>query len=128
MDSNPNEKDSIGDLGQAIGMRVRPVSDDETGVANRGTSKALVPVPGQEDSVVSQAIAIYDTNIRHLVEPEHHGEYITLDVKTGEYEFDADDLAANFRMLERHSPETLVTLRIGYPAYGTFVGWQGVFP
>ena len=53
MDSNPNEKDSIGDLGQAIGMRVRPVSDDETGVANRGTSKALVPVPGQEDSVVS---------------------------------------------------------------------------
>ena len=111
-----------------FGMRAWPVSDDETGVANRGTSKALVPVPGQEDSVVSQAIAIYDANIRHLVEPEHHGEYITLDVKTGEYEFDADDLAANFRMLERHSPETLVTLRIGYPAYGTFVGWQGVFP
>ena len=111
-----------------FGMRARPVSDDETGVANRGTSKALVPVPGQEDSVVSQAIAIYDANIRHLVEPEHHGEYITLDVKTGEYEFDADGLAANFRMLERHSPETLVSLRIGYPAFGTFVGWRGVFP
>ena len=111
-----------------FGKRVRPVSDDETGVANRGTSKALVPVPGQEDSVVSQAIAIYDANIRHLVEPEHHGEYITLDVETGEYEFDADGLAANFRMLERHSPETLVSLRIGYPAFGTFVGWRGVFP
>ena len=111
-----------------FGKRVRPVSDDETGVANRGTSKALVPVPGQEDSVVAQAIAIYDAQIRHLVEPEHHGEYITLDVKTGEYEFDADGLASNFRMLERHSPETLVSLRIGYPAFGTFVGWRGVFP
>ena len=111
-----------------FGMRARPVPDDETGVANRGTSKALVPVPGQEDSVVAQAIAIYDAKIRHLVEPEHHGEYITLDVKTGEYEFDADGLASNFSMLERHSPETLVTLRIGFPAYGTFVGWQGVFP
>ena len=111
-----------------FGKRVRPVSAHETGVANRGTSKALVPVPGQEDSVVAQAIAIYDAKIRHLVEPEHHGEYITLDVKTGEYEFDADGLASNFSMLERHSPETLVTLRIGFPAYGTFVGWQGVFP
>ena len=111
-----------------FGRRVRPVPDDETGVANRRTRKTLVPVPGQEDSVVSQAIAIYDANIRHLVEPEHHGEYITLDVETGEYEFDADGLAANFRMLERHSPETLVSLRIGYPAFGTFVGWRGVFP
>lgn len=111
-----------------FGMRAKPVSDDETSAANRGTSKALVPVPGQEHSVVSQAIAIYDANIRHLVEPEHHGEYITLDVKTGEYEFDADGLVANFKMLERHSPETLVSLRIGYPAFGTFVGWRGVFP
>ncbi len=112
----------------AFGMRVRPVSEDHAGVASRRPRETLVPAPGHENSVVSKGIAIYDAKIRHLVEPEHHGEYITLDVKTGEYEVDADDLAANFRMLERHSAETLVTLRIGYPAYGTFVGWRGVFP
>ena len=111
-----------------FGMRARPMSDDEAGVADRRTSKTLAPAPGQEHTVVSQAFAIYDAKIRHLVEPEHHGEYLTLDVKTGEYELDADSLAANFRMLERHSPETLVSLRIGYPAFGTFVGWRGVFP
>lgn len=111
-----------------FGMRARPVSDDEAGVADRRTSQTPAPAPGQEHSVVSQAFAIYDAKIRHLVEPEHHGEYLTLDVKTGEYEFDADTLAANFRMLERHSPETLVSLRIGFPAFGTFVGWRGVFP
>lgn len=111
-----------------FGMRVRPVSDGETEIVDGGTRKTLVPAPGHEHSVVSQAIAIYDTKIRHLVEPDHHGEYITLDVKTGEYDFDTDSLAANVRMLERHSAETLVSLRIGYPAFGTFVGWQGVFP
>lgn len=111
----------------AFGMRVRPVSEDQAGVAGRRPSKTLVPAPGHEHSVVSQAIAIYDAKIRHLVEPEHHGEYLALDVKTEEYDFDTDSLAANARMLERHSPETLVLLRIGYPAFGTFVGWQGVF-
>jgi len=110
-----------------FGMRVRPVSDGEAEVASRRTRKTLVPAPGHEHSVVSQGMAIYDAKIRHLVEPEHHGEYLALDVKTGEYDFDTDSLAANARMLERHSPETLVLLRIGYPAFGTFVGWQGVF-
>ena len=110
-----------------FGMRVRLVSDAETGPDNPRTRKTLVPAPGHEHSVVSQAIAIYDAKIRHLVEPEHRGEYLALDVKTGEYDFDTDSLAANSRMLERHSPETLVLLRIGYPAFGTFVGWQGGF-
>ncbi|MDE2785132.1 MAG: hypothetical protein OXL37_00565 [Chloroflexota bacterium] len=110
-----------------FGMRVRPVSDAETEVVDRRTRKTLSPAPGHEHSVVSQAIAIYDAKIRHLVEPKHHGEYLALDVKTEEYDFDTDSLAANARMLERHSPETLVLLRIGYPAFGTFVGWQGVF-
>ncbi len=84
--------------------------------------------PKKSKSIGPQARAIYDAEIRHLVEPEHHGEYLTLDVATGEYEIDADDLAANFRMLERHSPETLFTLRIGYPAFGTFVGWGDLVP
>ena len=112
----------------AFGMRGRPVSDDEAGVANWRKRTKLVPAPGHENSVVSQGIAIYDAKIRHLVEPEHNGKYLALDVKTGEYDFDADDMAANSRMLERHSPENLVLLRIGYPAFGTFVGWRGVFP
>lgn len=82
----------------------------------------------QLNDTVGQAYDIYNAEIRHLVEPKYHGEYLTLDVKTGEYEIDADDLAANFRMLERHGPENLVTLRIGYPAFGTFVGWGDLMP
>ena len=77
-------------------------------------------------SISQRAHAIYDAEIRHLVEPKHHGEYLTLDVTTGEYEIDADSLAGNLRMLERHHPKNLFTFRIGYPAYGTFSGWGKV--
>lgn len=110
-----------------IGMRARPARGGETGVARRRGYKA--PTTAADGAVVvDQAYAIYEAKIRHLVEPEHHGEYLALDVKTGEYEIDIDDMAANSRMLERHSPETLVMMRIGFPAFGTFVGWRGLMP
>ena len=116
MAGNPNEKDSIGDLGQAIY------------VAKRRRSKTPADHTDEGDAVVDRAYAIYEAEIRHLVEPERHGDYLTLDVTTGDYEIDADDIAANSRMLERHSPATLVTMRIGYPAFGTFVGWSDLMP
>lgn len=79
-------------------------------------------------AIAAQAHAIYDAEIRRRVEPNHHGEYLTLNVKTGEYEVDANDLVATDKMLERHSPEHSFTFRIGYPAFGTFIGWQGIMP
>ena len=110
-----------------FGMRARPARGGETGVARqRGYKAPTTDADGA--AVVDQAYAIYEAKIRHLVEPERHGEYLALDVKTGEYEIDIDDMAANSRMLERHSPETLVMMRIGFPAFGTFVGWRGLMP
>ena len=84
--------------------------------------------PKKRKGIGPKARVIYDADIRHLVEPEHHGEYLTLDVETGEYEIDSDDLAGSLRMLESHSPENLFTFRIGYPAFGTFVGWSDLMP
>ena len=112
----------------AFGFRVpRPVGDN-SGSARRQRSKTPADHTDEGDAVVDRAYAIYDAKIRRLVEPEHHGEYLSLDVKTGEYEIDIDEMAANSRMLERHSPETLVMMRIGYPAFGTFVGWSDLIP
>ena len=76
--------------------------------------------PYKKDRIGDLAHAIYHAEIRHLVEPAHHCEFLTLDVATGEYEIDADDLVARSRMLERHPPENLFTFRIGYRAFGTF--------
>lgn len=110
-----------------FGMRARPARGGETGVARRrGYQSPVTDADG--DAVVDRAYAIYETKIRHLVEPERRGEYLTLDVETGEYEIDADGLTANLKMLERHSPDRLVTMRIGFPAFGTFVGWSDLMP
>lgn len=84
--------------------------------------------PEKNESIGELAQAIYDAEIRHLVEADHHGEFLTLDVTTREYEIDADSLAGNLRMLQHHSPENLFSFRIGYPAFGTFVGWRGTRP
>ena len=111
-----------------FGFRAPRPAGDNSGTAKRQKRKTPADHADEGDAVVDRAYAIYDAKIRHLVEPEHHGEYLTLDVITGEYEIDADDMAANSRMLERYSPATLVTLRIGYPAFGTFVGWSDLMP
>ena len=53
--------------------------------------------PNKKDRIVDLACAMYDSKIRHLVEPERQGEYLTLDVVTGEYEIDADEPGGDFQ-------------------------------
>lgn len=53
---------------------------------------------------------IYEKSIKPSVKAEDVGKYAVIDVKTGEYEVDADELAASDRLLVRH-PEAEVWLR-----------------
>lgn len=68
------------------------------------------------EEVASRGEAIYDQEIRHDVEPEQEGKFLVLDVETGEYEIDEDDLTATKRLLARRPEAVLYGLRIGYPA------------
>ena len=74
----------------------------------------------QAESVRSRAWAIYNADIKHLVEPEHNGKYLVLNVETGDYEIDARLGQASVRMRERlripkgGQPPTFA-FRIGYP-------------
>ncbi len=59
----------------------------------------------------------YVSSIQPIVEtPENIGKQIVIDVETGEYDVDADGLAANLRMLARRPDAALYGLRIGYDA------------
>ena len=63
------------------------------------------------------ARAIYDAELRHL-EAEHTGEFLVLDVNTGEYEVDAERGQAALRMLARFPDEdaqAFCTFRVGAP-------------
>ncbi len=80
------------------------------------------PIPPEEwpNSLPGRAHAIYDAEIKHLVEPEHHGKYLVMHMETHEYEIDARLALAGVRMLERFQiPKgenpPFFAFRIGYP-------------
>jgi hypothetical protein len=59
--------------------------------------------------------AIYDRDIRPRAEPNHLGEIVAIDIETGAYEIDADEMAASDRLLARIPAAQIWLRRIGKP-------------
>jgi len=77
-----------------------------------------MPVPREElEEVARRAHEIYDRDLRAVVEPEHVGKFLALDVETGDYEIDACELAAVDRVEARDpgNARNRFLFRIGYP-------------
>jgi len=58
---------------------------------------------------------IYERVLRAQVESQHWGKFLVLDIVSGTYEIDRDDLTASDRLLARQPDAVLYGLRIGYP-------------
>ena len=58
--------------------------------------------------------AYYDAHLRARLEPEHEGEFLVLEVESGEYELDASKLAALDRAEGKHPGRAFYILRVGY--------------
>ena len=67
------------------------------------------------EEVASQGEAIYGQQIRDKVEPECNGKFLVMDIESGAYEIDADDLKATKRLLTRCPDAVIYGLRIGFP-------------
>lgn len=73
------------------------------------------PIP--EEELDRRGQELYETRLRALVEtPENIGRELVVDVLSGDYEIDADGLAASHRLLARHPNGALYGVRIGYNA------------
>lgn len=57
---------------------------------------------------------IYERDIRHTVEEEGKGKFVAIDVETGAYEVDADELAASDRLSARVPGAQIWLKRVGY--------------
>jgi hypothetical protein len=68
------------------------------------------------DEIAERGEAIYAQRIRTRVEAGHQREFVVLDIESGDYEVDADDLATTERVLAGRSNAVLYGLRIGSPA------------
>lgn len=67
------------------------------------------------EEVATRGEKIYEEHIRTKVEAEHKGEFLVVDIETGAYEIDRDDLAATKRAMAKRPEAVLYGLRIGYP-------------
>lgn len=63
---------------------------------------------------------LYEQKIRPLVEAGNHGKIVAIDVDTGEYEVDADGLAAAHRLFARLPDAQIWFVRVGYPTVTRF--------
>lgn len=70
------------------------------------------PSDGFEE-IAARGRRLYERKLRAILEPQHDGEFLILNVETGEYELDADDDAASKRAKDRFPNAPLLTLRVG---------------
>jgi len=76
-----------------------------------------------EDEIDRRGEELYQKRLRPVVEiPGNVGREIVIDVETGDYEIDADGMAASRRLLARRPGALLYGVRIGYNAVYTLGG------
>ena len=59
--------------------------------------------------------AIYKREIRDKVEQKHKGKFLVIDIETGEYEMNVDDLVATKCLLAKYPSAVVYGLQIGSP-------------
>jgi hypothetical protein len=74
--------------------------------------KAIQPRYSMEE-FARRGDEIYDRNIAPQVTAENEGKYVLIDIETGDYEIDADEIAASDRLLARHPEAQVWMTRMG---------------
>ena len=59
---------------------------------------------------------LYETKIKHLVDPQENGKFLVLDITTEEYVVGRDLGYTTRELLDRHPDAVLHTVRIGHPS------------
>jgi len=56
---------------------------------------------------------LYERAVRPQLKAEDEGKFVVIDIETGEYEIDADELAASDRLLASHPAAQVWLRRVG---------------
>lgn len=67
------------------------------------------------DEIAQRGQALFERDIRPAVAATERGKFLVLDVESGAYEIDRDELIALERMRSRRPEGALYVLRIGHP-------------
>lgn len=77
------------------------------------------------EEVAARGEALYQEKIRSTLSKQDEGKFVVIDIETGHYEIDEDDLTATDRALAKRPDAVLYGLRVGYPA-AYHLGIRGV--
>jgi hypothetical protein len=66
--------------------------------------------------VVQRGMEIYEQQLKPQVEAGNYGKFLVINTDTGEYEMDADDVAAAKRAKARFADAPLFSMRVGHAA------------
>ena len=69
-----------------------------------------------DEEVVRRGETLYEQQIKPEVKDADRGKFLVLDIETGAYEIDANELTALNRVKRRNPDSVLYMLRIGRPA------------
>jgi len=65
------------------------------------------------DEVARRGDEIYDREVLPRLSPEDEGKFALIDVETGDYEVDRDEMEASDRLLARHPDAQIWTRQVG---------------
>ena len=60
--------------------------------------------------------AIYQSQLKGLLEPSHHGQFVAIDISTGDYALGEEAHLASDQLRIQHPEAQILVERIGYPA------------
>jgi hypothetical protein len=68
--------------------------------------------------VVDRGKKIYEEKLRPILEPQHNGKYVVIDVDTGDHELDQDHVAASQRAHKNKPGVVFYVARVGLQGLG----------
>ena len=71
------------------------------------------------DEIVARGKEIYEQQLKSKLEPQNNGKFLVIDIETGEYEIDEDDLTAALRAYKKNPDGARYEMQIGYATSGT---------
>ena len=78
--------------------------------------------PRSREETARRGNEIYERDIRHLVEADHHGEVIAIDVGSGSYALGDNAIAASEGLRGQHPDAQVWLMRVGHRALYHFGG------
>ena len=80
------------------------------------------PPPRSHEETARLGKEIYEREIRHLVEADHHGEVVAIDVGSGSYALGENAIAASKGLRNQHPDARVWLMRVGHQALYHFGG------